>query len=58
VNTGYILSAWIIVLGGLALYGAITVARGRRLSRRVPPDRRRWADTEREPRAGEQSRNR
>jgi hypothetical protein len=45
-NTGYILSAWIIVLGGLALYAAATIARGRRLARRVPPDRRRWADAD------------
>jgi hypothetical protein len=47
-NTGYILSAWIIVLGGLALYAGITLARGRRLARRVPPERRRWVDTDSE----------
>jgi hypothetical protein len=51
VNTGYILAAWTVVLGGLALYAVVTIARGRRLARRVPPERRRWADTEQEPTA-------
>jgi hypothetical protein len=47
-NTAYIFSAWSIVFGVLAVYAGVTVARGRRLARRVPPDRRRWVDTERE----------
>ena len=45
-NTPYILAAWIVVFGTLALYAAITVARGRHLSRRIPPGQRRWVDSD------------
>lgn len=43
-NTGYIVTAWIIVFATLAAYAVVTILRGRRLSRQVPPDRRRWID--------------
>jgi len=39
----YVIAAWTIVLGGLGLYAASIVARGRRLSREVPPEERRWS---------------
>lgn len=39
----YVIASWVIVLGSLAAYAGITVLRGRRLSRRVPPERRRWS---------------
>ena len=43
-NTGYILAAWIVGFGTLAIYAVVSVLRGRRLSRQVPPERRRWVD--------------
>lgn len=39
----YVIAAWVAVLGTLAIYGATTVAKGRRLSRQVPPEERRWS---------------
>lgn len=39
----YVIAAWVIVFGALAAYAAVTLVRGRRLSRRVPPERRRWS---------------
>lgn len=44
-HIGYILAAWLITFGVLALYTASVLARGRRLSRQVPPDRQRWSTT-------------
>lgn len=38
----YIYMAWGISLAVLALYTASVVQRGRRLSRKVPAERRRW----------------
>ena len=38
----YVFAAWIIVFATVLVYAAVTIARGRRLSRQVPPDRRRW----------------
>ncbi len=38
----YVVAAWGVVLGGLFLYAVLTIARGRRLSERVPPEDRRW----------------
>ena len=42
-NWGYVISAWVIVLGGLAVYAVRTILRGRALSRQVPPEKRRWS---------------
>lgn len=39
----YVIASWLIVFGAIATYAAITVIRGRRLSRRVPPENRRWS---------------
>lgn len=39
----YVAAAWVIVLGGIGVYALVTVMRGRRLSRRVPPEKRRWS---------------
>lgn len=40
---GYVIAAWAIVLGSIGAYAAVTVVRGRNLSRRVPPEDRRWS---------------
>lgn len=39
---GYVAAAWVIVFAAMAAYALVTVVRGRRLSRRVPPEKRRW----------------
>lgn len=39
----YVAAAWVIVPGAIAVYSVVTILRGRRLSRRVPPERRRWS---------------
>ncbi|MCU0309688.1 MAG: hypothetical protein MUE36_01935 [Acidimicrobiales bacterium] len=39
----YVIVAWIVVLGGLGVYAWTIVSRGRRLSRIVPPEDRRWS---------------
>jgi hypothetical protein len=39
----YVIAAWLIVLGSIAVYAASVIARGRRLSRQVPPEDRRWS---------------
>ena len=39
----YVIAAWVIVLGSLAVYAVVTIVRGRRLSARVAPERRRWS---------------
>lgn len=39
----YVIASWIIVFGAIAAYAVVTVVRGRRLSRRVPPEKRRWS---------------
>ncbi|MDH4147929.1 MAG: hypothetical protein OEY23_22460 [Acidimicrobiia bacterium] len=38
----FVLTAWAVVLGSIGLYGARVVRRGRRLSGRVAPERRRF----------------
>jgi hypothetical protein len=42
-HTGYIAAAWGTSLVLLAGYSVRTVLRGRALSRRVPPEDRRWS---------------
>ena len=39
---GYVIAGWLSVAAALGGYAAYTIARGRRLSRQVPPERRRW----------------
>jgi hypothetical protein len=38
----YITAAWVIALVSIGAYAASVVVRGRRLSREVPPEQRRW----------------
>lgn len=38
----YAVAGWIVVVGGIAAFAVLTVVQGRRLSREVPPERRRW----------------
>jgi heme exporter protein CcmD len=42
-HAGYIAAAWGASLAVLAAYALRTVRRGRSLSRRVPPEDRRWS---------------
>lgn len=42
-HAGYVAAGWIATVGVLAGYGAATIRRGRRLSRVVPPEERRWS---------------
>lgn len=37
-----VIVGYVVVLGGLVGYAAWVVVRGRRLSKQVPPDERRW----------------
>lgn len=39
---GYMYLGWGVSLAIIALYAASLVVRGRRLSKLVPPERRRW----------------
>jgi hypothetical protein len=39
----YVAAAWVIVFGAIGAYAVVTVVRGRRLSRRVPTEKRRWS---------------
>lgn len=41
-NGGYVLAAYITVMVLLAVYATVVLVRGRRLSKRVPPEDRRW----------------
>lgn len=38
----YIALAWIITFGAVGGYGVSVIVRGRKLSRVVPPEHRRW----------------
>ena len=38
----FVFSAWALCAGVLALYVGRVLSRGRRLSRRLPEERRRW----------------
>ena len=37
-----IVGAWLVTFGAVGAYGAAVVLRGRRLSKIVPPEQRRW----------------
>ena len=42
-DAGYVAAAWGGAFALVAGYAAVTLRRGRRLSRRVPPGDRRWS---------------
>ncbi len=42
---GYVAAAWAVVLGAVVVYALALLRRGRRLSGRVNPQRRRWMTT-------------
>lgn len=39
----FVAASWAIVFGGMGAYALVTVIRGRRLSVKVPPEKRRWS---------------
>ncbi len=39
----YVAAAWVVVFGGMGAYALVTVLRGRRLSKKVAPEERRWS---------------
>lgn len=39
----FVAASWAIVFGGMGVYALVTVIRGRRLSAKVPPEKRRWS---------------
>ena len=41
-TTAYIVTAWVVSFGAVGGYAVAIIRRGRRLSREVPPERRRW----------------
>ena len=43
---GYIIAAWVLVLGSVAAYAVSLVQRGRTMTLRVPRERRRWMSAE------------
>lgn len=42
-HAGYIAAGWLATSGLLGGYALVLVRRGRRLSRQVPPEERRWS---------------
>lgn len=42
INEGYVVAGYLITFLGLGAYAAWILIRGRRLSARVPEERRRW----------------
>ena len=45
-HLGYIIAGWGISLGVLGGYGLSVIRRGRAVAKLVPPDRRRWIDSD------------
>lgn len=45
-HLGYLIAGWGISLGAIGLYAASLLRRGRRLTARVPVERRRWMSTD------------
>ena len=41
-TTAYIVLAWVVTFGAIGAYAASVIRRGRRLSKVVAPERRRW----------------
>ncbi len=42
-HAGYVAAGWIATIGLLGGYAATTIRKGRRLSRTIPPEERRWS---------------
>lgn len=42
-HAGYVAAGWITTIGLLGGYAAAVIRKGRRLSRVVPPEERRWS---------------
>lgn len=42
-HAGYVIGGWVAAFGAIGSYAVVTVIRGRRLSRKVPPRERRWS---------------
>jgi hypothetical protein len=40
--SGYVAAGYLVVFGGLIAYATSVIARGRKLSRELPPEERRW----------------
>jgi hypothetical protein len=38
----YIVAGYVVTIGGLGAYASFVLLRGRRLSKQVPPEDRRW----------------
>jgi hypothetical protein len=38
----YVLAGWAIAIGGVVAYAVVTLLRGRRIARQLPPEERRW----------------
>lgn len=41
-TTGYVVTAWVVTFGAVGVYAASVIRRGRKLSKVVAADRRRW----------------
>jgi hypothetical protein len=41
-TTAYIVLAWVVTFGAIGAYAASVIRRGRKLSKVVAPERRRW----------------
>jgi hypothetical protein len=41
-DAGWILSAWVIVLGGIGAYALRVIARGRSLAKQLPDEDKTW----------------
>jgi hypothetical protein len=42
-DAGYVAAGWLAAIGLIGGYAGWVLRRGRRLSRRVPPEERRWS---------------
>ncbi len=42
-HAGFVISSWVVGLGGLGAYTLWVLIRGRKLSGQVPAERRRWS---------------
>jgi hypothetical protein len=42
INQGYVVAGYLVTFGGLGAYAVWILVRGRRLSAKVPEERRRW----------------
>jgi len=45
---GYVIAAYAVVFGTIGIYAALTLARGRKLSKRLPGGQRRWLASEKD----------